>query len=374
MATKKKIERILTFDIMRGYFLIGILSDHLTYWPNGLDWWSARGGLFVTMAEGFFLISGIILGIVRGAKLVDQPFRNVAKLLLKRGGQLYVVSVVLALLFTFIGWMFYIGNPGLKTGIANPSTSILGLIWDTLTLQYLYGWADYLRLYAIFLFFSPIVMWLLRRGWWYVALAASLGVWALFPDTNVATYEQQEKLQVLSWQLIFYGGMIIGFYWPKILDKWRSLEARTRQIVATSVVSLAAVTLAYNVAIMLQTMGHDMSWLGIGPSTQQNLYVLFFDKERLPPPRLALFMLWFWAAFYLFRRFEPYIKRFMGWLLIPIGINSLYVYTVEAFLLFFAHIYLPSGSLIQNFVIIASLIGITLFMVRKRILMKIIPR
>jgi hypothetical protein len=47
----RKIPRIMTFDILRGWFLVGILIDHLAFFPNGLDWWSARGGLFVSMAE-----------------------------------------------------------------------------------------------------------------------------------------------------------------------------------------------------------------------------------------------------------------------------------------------------------------------------------
>ena len=37
------IERIRTFDLMRGLFLIVILLDHLAYYPSGLDIFTGRG-------------------------------------------------------------------------------------------------------------------------------------------------------------------------------------------------------------------------------------------------------------------------------------------------------------------------------------------
>lgn len=100
-------KRILTFDLMRGWFLLAITINHIAFFPNGLGWISGRGGLYVTTAEGFFLVSGIVLGIVRGRKLLDRPFRQVAGLLIKRGAQLYVAAIVLTLLFTLLTWMFF---------------------------------------------------------------------------------------------------------------------------------------------------------------------------------------------------------------------------------------------------------------------------
>ena len=65
-------KRILTFDLMRGWFLLAITINHIAFFPNGLGWISGRGGLYVTTAEGFFLVSGIVLGIVRGAKTTRE--------------------------------------------------------------------------------------------------------------------------------------------------------------------------------------------------------------------------------------------------------------------------------------------------------------
>jgi hypothetical protein len=371
---KKKIPRIATFDILRGYFLIGIFIDHLSFFPNGLDWISARGGLFVTMAEGFFLISGIILGIVRGSKLMEVPFRKVARLLLSRGFQLYVTSIVLTFIFTLVAWRFFMDTPGLKYDVAPPNTPIWQLIWDTVTLRYFYGWADYLRLYAVFLFVSPLMMWLLRRGWWYVGLLMSVGVWLLFPDPQIATGMEQERAQLLSWQLIFFIGMTIGFYWNKLQETWASLSRNIRRTTLVALWSVASLTLLYNVAIMLAAMGHDMSFIGISYQTQHNLYVAFFDKEQLPLARIILFMIWFWAAFALVRTFEEPIKKWFGWLLITYGTNSLYVYTVHAFIIFFVQLYFVAGSIWFNFMISLAGIFVTLLMIRYKVLTRVIPR
>ncbi|MET0979645.1 MAG: OpgC domain-containing protein, partial [Candidatus Saccharimonadales bacterium] len=216
---KKLSSRILTFDLLRGYFLVAIILDHLAFYPNGLDWWTGRGILYVSAAEGFFLISGIVLGIVRGSKLADKPFAIVAKLLLKRALQLYITAIVLMLLFTFVGWLF-LDNPGLKAGIRLPTENLGRILWGALTFEYIYGWADYLRMYALFILASPIAMWLLRRKLWYVVLAISIFVWSQFHNSPLETAELS---QVFSWQLIFFSGLIIGFHWQNITDWWNSL-------------------------------------------------------------------------------------------------------------------------------------------------------
>ena len=371
---KKEIPRIATFDILRGYFLVGILIDHLAFFPNGLDWWSARGGLFVSMAEGFFLISGILLGIIRGAKAVDMPFQKVTKLLLGRGFRLYIISVILTFIFTALAWLFFMDTPGLKFDVAPAGTPIWQLVWETLTLQYFYGWAGYLRLYAVFIVLSPLFVWLLRKGRWYIGLLACVGIWLLFPDPLTTEGLDQERAQLLSWQLIFFMGMTIGFYWADLTEFWNKLSKKVQQGIFITMCATTAITLLTNVAIMMTTMGYDFSFIGIVPQMQHDLYVTFFDKEQLPLARILLFMLWFWTAFSLVRKFEKPIIRWMGWLLVTFGTNSLYVYTVNAFMIFFVHLYFVPGSLLFNMAISLACIFLTLLMIRYKVLMKIIPR
>jgi hypothetical protein len=263
-------------------------------------------------------------------------------------------------------------NPGLKAEIAPPTTNIFELLWRTVTLQYFYGWADYLRLYAIFMLVSPLALWLLRRGKWYILLAANLFFWLLFPAGKEVSDYTQELMQPLTWQLIFFGGMTIGFYWNQITQWWRERPPLHRKVIQWSVLSLGALSLIANVLITFGPTYFNLH--AFAPDLEYNLYISFFDKEHLPLTRIMLFIVWFWAAFYLFRRFQAFIVRTMGWLLLPFGMNSLYVYTVHAFLIFFVHLWFAPSTIFANFIISISIIALIRTMIHYKFLMKVIPR
>ncbi len=370
MSAKKLSSRILALDLMRGYFLVIIILDHLFWYPNGLDWVSGRGELFVSAAEGFFLISGIVLGIVRGQKLINKPFAVGAKLLLKRSVQLYITSVVLMLIFTLLGWWFFMNNPGLKPGIRPPSEGFWSVFIGALDYKYIYGWADFLRLYAIFIFVSPLVLWLLRRGWWYIVLGLSVGTYLLLPFAQAHTTYTDELLMPITWQLIFFGGFVIGFHEQRIRRFWQSLSHRFRRIFMRTVFVLTTITLGFN---MILAFGSDLSSrLGAIEAALDP----FFIKETLPPARIALFALWFVAGFWLFHHYREVINRRLGWILLPFGMNSLYVYTIHAFVIFFVHMVMLNASpnILINIVGTLLVLGIILLAVRTKFLMKIIPR
>lgn len=369
VVKKEKSERILTFDLLRGYFLCVILFNHLQYYPSGLDFFTGRGILYASASEGFFIVSGIVLGIVRGRKLLHLPFKTSAKLLWKRSLQLYIASIVLTLIFTIIGQVF-ISNPGIKSGIFTDWSHWWELIWHTVTLSYTYGWADFLRLYAIFIFFAPFALWLLRKGLWYVLLGVSTFLWALYPllpnNTIIA--------QPFSWQLIFFGGFIIGFYWTKILEFWRSLSLRTRQYIGWSFVSVFAITVITTFTLVF---GHELGGaIGSELNRIHRIVEQHFNKDRLPLERIGLGIIWFWGLFYLVRRFEAFIVKHLGWLLLSFGMNSLYVYTISAFVIYFAHLIIaPPGFQSIGLNLLASIValGLVQLAVQTKFLMRIIP-
>jgi len=369
--SKPASRRILTLDLLRGYFLFDMVLNHLNYWPNGLDWVSARGQLFVSGAEGFFLISGIVLGIVRGRKLIDKPLRVPTKLLLKRSWQLYVTYVFSVLFFTFFGWWVFMNNPGLKFGIAPSDTPLLPLLWNTLTFQYIYGWADYLRLYVLFILVSPLAVWLLRQGKWWIVMGASVLIWALVPRP---LYPDNVWLQPYHWQLLFFGGLTLGYHWDDVRERWLRIRAHTRKIIIGSIVSATVVVIAANI------------FLAFGGYLGNSIYDIVaplrdtlskpFDKENLSVYRLIYTSMCFISGFWLFNKFEPFIKKYFGWILLPFGTNSLYVYTVQAFLVFFVQMIVPSGgsTVLINILLSYATLALIWLMIRYEILFKIIPR
>ena len=211
---KKKSERILAFDLMRGYFLFVILIDHLGFYPNGFDFITGRGTLYVSTAEGFFVVSGLVLGIVRGRKLLNQPFKNAAKLLWKRAFQLYATSIILTLLFTAVGQLF-LGNPGLKYGIFTDWSHWGTLLWRTFTLQYTYGWADFLRLYAIFIFFAPFALWiqdLSAKDPYYVLPIAMGAVMFMQQKLTMPDFgKDNPSMAMMKWMPVFMTVIFLNF-------------------------------------------------------------------------------------------------------------------------------------------------------------------
>ncbi len=370
----EKAPRIIALDLLRGYFLVSIILNHLQWYPNLYDWVALRGTLLVSAAEGFFMVSGMLLGIVRGRNLADKPFRVSALLVLKRGLTLYITSVILMLIFTLIGW-FFLDNPGLKPGIRPIDQPIHEILFGAFSLQYLYGWADFLRLYAIFIIATPLALWLLRKGKWWVVAIISCVIWSIFPIAHEITGNSTELLMPLSWQLIFFGGLIIGFHWVDLRNWWQGRTKTLRRSLAASVLGVATLTLAINAFIVIGTT------IGFLPehvaSFYHSLQTDFFDKHALDIPRIVLFGLWFTLGLAIFMRYEKQIAKTFGWILLPFGTNSLYVYILHAILLFFAHLVIAPGTtnnLLVNFIGASLILGVILFAVKKRFLFKIIPR
>ena len=279
----------------------------------------------------------------------------------------------MVIVFTLITWYVFEGNQYVKYG-AMQGYSWLQLIWETVSLQYIYGWADYLRFYAIFIALSPIALWLLRKGRWYIVLLLSFLVWWLFPINIHWNWEDIAIVQPVAWQIIFFSGLVIGFHWPDITGWCTNHKKALLRYVKWPVIVTAIVTLTWNAFAVFApdffhtNWAHDLSYRAWELRTNE------FHKEQLPFARITLFFLWFWAAFLLVKQFEKPIVKYTGWLLIPFGTNSLYVYTLNAAMIYFIHIWMQPMNLWLNFLVVAGSIALTYLAIKTKFLMNIIPR
>lgn len=366
---KKDSSRILPFDILRGYFLSVILLNHLWYYPSGLDIFTGRSILYVSTAEGFFAVSGIVLGIIRGYKLRSEPMKRVSALLLKRAGILYITSLVLTLVYTVLAWWAFTGNPGLPSGLAPASTSFAELLWNTLTLRYTYGWADFLRYYALFIALTPLALWLLRKGLWPIVVLTSVGVWACYPLISTQSFAV-----LASWQLVFFGGLCVGYYWKHLSDAWMRLSATMRKRIIAGLATTFFVTLS--LAALLVFGGSIGGNVGNAIESIHRIVEQGFEKDRLPLPRILLGAIWFWAAFWMAWKLQHFVQHRMNWL-VELGQNSLYTYIISSLVVFGFHLLLPSpgaGNPLANLALSLLALGIVIAAVKTKFLMNIIPR
>jgi hypothetical protein len=308
-----------------------------------------QGWLWTSAAEGFFIISGMMVGVVRGREIKQGRWQAAWKRLWTRGIVLYGWSVGLTLLFTVIGY-WLAGFPGVKPGIAE-GMSTIQLLWNTLALRYVYGWADFLPWYAVFMIVAPLALWLVykRQGW--LVILTSVLAWHLGRGSN----------SYFAWQIFFFVGLVGGYYLPyyeTIYAKVSSVVKR-RLMWWLSGASLAMLVASWIAVFVPPTLTnhHDfgLGWIGFireVATTLANLADPWFDKVSLPPGRVLLSLFWFITLYVIVCQYEAQIARSLGRFLLPLGRNSLFVYGVESVIIFAVAILIPyTTSFVWNVLI-----------------------
>lgn len=366
-----KVERIDIFDLLRGYFVFVLIVDHIERWPGVLDWVTGQGRLWASAAEGFFIVSGIMIGMIRGRKAVEKPLWDVTKILWQRGLQLYLWAVGLSLAFTLLAIYWPFGGliaPGLE-GLQGPATW-QNYLFRTMILEFSYGWTGFLKFYAVYIFLAPVAVWLLRKGLWWLLLAGCTGLWFYGLDKDNWWY---------SWQLLFYGGAIVGFYVPEIQSRWRKLSNLSRTFITST-------TLTASLGILLLSVFFTFGWSIV--KQEGNAFMSYddyliarswinplFDRVSLQPLRLATAILWFSALIIIFITFQNSIKKWLGWLLMTYGQNSLYVYIMHGFFVYALDLLVPrTSSIVLNLLLMTSVVMTLWYITKKQFLFRYIPR
>jgi hypothetical protein len=380
--------RINTFDLLRGWCLIVISSDHLLRFPSMFDLVTGRGLMWVTAAEGFFFISGLLVGIVRGRSMHKHGLRKATHELWRRAGKLYLASVILTLGFTLISYALEAhGVTDIKGGVAHYG-SVIELIGNTLTLQYVYGWTDFLNYYVVFMLISPAALWLVARRKWWIVLSVSLVLW-IGKSFGFVPIDSA----YLTWQSYFFFGLVGGYHYRDIHAAYRRLPDHARRVLQYTVITAAALILLVSFAFTFGTPFFEhrgpalvglFNWLHLpAPAAwyvffrdakDSPLFTLLFQNNRTGLLRLPIFLVCFSALFFLTRRFEATLMRWLGWLLLPLGRNSLYVYIIQGVVVFaVALLNIPQHYLINSLITLGA-VGLYWIAVRQQFLFKVIPR
>lgn len=342
-------ERILAFDLLRGMFLMIIITTHIAWRPSLFTFVGGGGLLFASAAEGFFAISGILVGYLYAPRILKDT-RKIVKKIWKRAALLYF----LATLFTFLYTAWAVLEPNSPVHQTLYSREPWRFILDTLTLRYAFGWAEFLNRYALFMFVAPLAVWLVAKGRGWVVALASFVVWLFLREV-------ERFLPFSSWQLVFMYGIILGYYLPAIEGWFGELRYRSRTVITWSVCSVAVVTyiismLLFVVAPLVLPADHQIMRL-------HDELVPLFDKNHLAPARVAVGVVWFTALYMLFRRYEKQISRGTRGVLEVFGKQSLFVYCLHAFILFAIDVYFrpPAPNLIVANTVVTLIVLTTIY-------------
>jgi hypothetical protein len=355
MPSPLQKNRFLSLDYLRGFFIVVIIIDHLSRWPSIWIALSGKAMQWVTAAEGFVIISGLLVGYIRGYKNRDEAFSKVAFTLMRRGGLLYLWSIIATIVYTAIIWNIPLqgGSPGIPYPIGDWQQVII----DSVFLQYTNVWVYFLFLYAIFLFVSPLAIWLLRRGAAWLVTSVSLLLFLIGYSNDS---------EVLQWQILFFVPVVVGFYLNAIMEWWRVLPALRQKRITLTVIGATLVTMILSVI----TVFYPTVW------PQFSAFVeVAFDKDRLSMLRVLMAFLWFAGLFFIFHRFERQIGRFAGWLLRPFGTKSLTAYIIHGSILCFVSFFtIDTDSIVINSIIGACAIMLVWGTLHIPHINRIIPR
>jgi hypothetical protein len=372
--------RDLRLDLLRGFCVFAMVVDHI----GGTSWlYAVTGGntSAVSAAEGFVFLSGLVMGIVYREKIARFGLRAATWAMLRRARTLYLLTVALTLIFaamtTWTNLTLWVDR-GNGLGIE----SWPELIVATLMLRYTWHGTDILALYTVLVAAAPLIFFLMAEGRTRWALAGSWGLWALhqcYPGYAQIPWPIQhgENLPVAAWQALFVTALAVGYHRPAI-EAWLhdAFAPTTRAAVprtAFTGTACAALVLAWiwgAESVAALTPGAVPGVGGLDP----------FDKVSLGPGRVMLFLLVagtaLAAAGYLWKP----LQALFGWVLIPLGQASLYVYAMHLFLLLAAYNVPPyvgsteAGLELHNSIGQIALVLLLWAMVRTRFLFRFVPR
>jgi hypothetical protein len=268
----------------------------------------------------------------------------------RRALELYLGSVILSLFFTWAA--LATNHPSIKDGLYDV-INWPHIIYETLLMRYGFGWADFLSRFAILMFLAPFGFYLLAKNKWWLLLIASLSAWA-FRGENFT----------LGWQLIFALGMITGYYWNALSDRWADIKVAPKKRIIRYLLIASTITFVLSYASVYLLSVLNQRWLELPLWLQSftfhwnsvNAYVWQYgQKWTMGPVRIILFFMWFWSLFYIVNRYHRQVSRYSLGILELFGRNSLFVYIAHAFIVFGFKFIIPSNTSIwENFIITAA--------------------
>ncbi|MET0028276.1 MAG: OpgC domain-containing protein [Candidatus Thiodiazotropha sp.] len=379
-------KRDLRLDFMRGLIMVYVVVVHLEYYSlfSMLAW--ERLGL-VSSAEGFVMLSGLVVGLVYGKRARSEGLSAAANKLWQRAFKLYrvnlfvILSIALISLLPFINSFdvthWWVPDQRSHSFYLYPSDTAPWWIWvwKALTLQIGPHQFQIIGLYVILLSLAPLAIRVLIRGHlaWLLLTSWSLYIANLFLGLQLTPARFELGFPLMSWQMLFFTGLAVGFYREQVLG-WLVAESNRWFGHLAAALCVGFILFAYNAPNPL--FWPWPTWSFISPDSYLEIRGFWFDKTLLGPGRVLNNFALFVSMYILLSRYWRLFERALGWLLIPLGQSSLYVFTVHVYIILLAsNLPIPIlGNLFWGTLVHGSAILLIWLMVRHRVLFNWIPR
>lgn len=333
-------KRDLRIDLLRGVALVMMVVAHIEILSvlNIFTW--ERFGL-TTGAEGFVILSGLMLGVINRQRLQKEALLTVCYSLYRRAFKIYIVNIVIIIStllltkLTFINTFEVTHFTDRFSGVnytLYPVSEQIKESWFNMVLYLQIGphQSQILGLYFYLLLASPLFIYLLvcKRVVWLLIFSLSLYILFYFTKIKLTSAQFELAFPFLAWQFIYVLGMIIGWYKEELLSL-----ARTQ----AGVWSLSIIVL-FTLVMMFIAQNHTNPFMPYGimlhviKASQFNwLYENFAAKNALGPLRVINDFSLLITCYLVLSYFWVPINNVFGWFLITLGQHSLYVFIVHVY-------------------------------------------
>lgn len=331
LAYRSEGGRDLRIDFLRGFAVLAMVIDHLAG-PSLLYAFTGGNRFFTSAGEGFVVVSGLVVGMVYRALAQREGLGVALRRLMHRAWQLYVLAVGLTLVVLpasealSLAW-------AQGVDLHDP----LEVLWGIFTLHRTYYLVDIPLLYALLLLAAPLALVLLTQGYTWIVLAASWLLWGshqVFPESTDVPWPISGNYVFFfsSWQVLFFTAMALGYH----RDRFRALGSprfRLPLLVTSGLGFLGLLALFRDGDGFLYAL-QDMEASPIlgGLSLQARLVASFLAKGDVGIGRIVASAIVFLFLFLVTSQFWRPLRVWLGWLMLPLGQNSLYAYSAHVLL------------------------------------------
>ncbi len=370
--------RDVPLDLIRGLAMVILVINHV-HLETPLE--QATRAL-LSAAEVLVGVSGVVVGMVFGRRWLARGARATTLALLRRARKLYLASVVVVAL---VGALTLV--PGLATEVLTVSPRVPDrdlydfdgpgrMLLAILTLEAGPWQFNILGFFIASLAAAPAVLYALSRGWWLRVLAASGALYLLGRGwtADVLPAQSERPFPLLVWQLLFVGGMVLGWY----RERLTRLARPAPRAIAGAVLAVALVAGWLRLhSLGVDPLGLDAR-LGLSPGDWGAFTAEHYRKTSLDPLRVLTIASLTGALYLALGRFEALAGRTAGRLLLPLGRNSFYVFIMHVFVCLAVASVPPlagdgPGAAAAIAVQLAC-VGVLWLMVRRRFLFRWVPR
>jgi hypothetical protein len=281
--------RDLRIDWLRGLAMTCVIVNHSKE-SSLLSWFSYQRFWVVTAAEVFVLLSGMVLGMVYGHKLVRSGWPVVIRGLGRRALTLYVafLAVTLSVLVMSLAGLdvhsLTTWDDGSAAWFLDPRT-MNAAAWRDVVLMRYGPWAfEIVGLYVWLVAAAVPCLLVLRFAGWRPLLAVSWGLylWYRVAPHPLTTAEFESTFPILAWQLLFVHGVAIGYHRERV----SAFVARCPTVVPIVVAGASA---AFAVFALSNPSMNGPLWLHtsvVSPERFTYLYSHYFTLTDLGIGRL----------------------------------------------------------------------------------------